>query len=225
MVNLPKRIDDKGPLVPSGIEGRVRIADGTDVDAADLRFVAQKLWPLCVPIDSVKMHPRNPNEGDVDGIAESVETFTQYAPIVIQESTSYIAKGNHTYQAVARVGSKYIAAVPMDWDDATTLAVLVGDNRHSEKAKREARGLADILKELDEQEMLLGTGYSSDDVQTLLDALDDGEEIDINAFKDEPDGTLAYRVVAENLTRERGEQMMDLLEGEMVASRLEQYRA
>lgn len=194
------------------------------VDEAELRFIAPKLWPLAVRIETVKLHPRNPNVGDVDSIAESVLEFTQYAPIVVQESTNYIAKGNHTYQAMERVGSAWIAVVPMAWDETTTLAVLAGDNRHSEKAVRQIDQLAAILKELDAQEKLAGTGYSPDDVADIIAQLDATEDVDLSAFADDAPAQIAYRVEIASLTRERAIEIVDLLQGEGISARMEQYR-
>lgn len=150
-------------------------------DEANFRqFLPAELWHLACPIESVVLHPENPNEGDVDSIAESLTTFTQYAPVVVQASTRYLAKGNHTYLALQQCGSKYIAVVPMPWDDTITTAVLVGDNRHAEKASRDPEKLLDLLQRLERQDALIGTGYIEDDIQDLLAQLDNDEPIDLD---------------------------------------------
>jgi hypothetical protein len=144
------------------------------------RFLPPELWHLAAPIESVIWHPENPNEGDVDSIAESITTFTQYAPVVVQASTRYLAKGNHTFLALRQCGSKYIAVVPMPWDDTTTTAVLVGDNRHAEKSARNPEQLLDLLQRLERQDALVGTGYVEDDIQDLLATLDRDDDAPVD---------------------------------------------
>ena len=153
------------PEIPDWVSDRENFA----------QFIPQELWHLAVPIDAVKPHPLNPNAGDVDGIATSIQQFTQYVPIVCQQSTWYLAKGNHTWKALRQAGSKYAAVVRMPWDDITTEAVLVGDNRWSEKSTRDPEMLYDLLTRLEEQDRLLGTGYSSEDIVDIGSMLDDLE--------------------------------------------------
>jgi len=130
--------------------------------------IAPQLTALAVPIDSVRPHPRNPNDGDVNSISTSLEAFSQYAPIVVQRSTGYIVKGNHTYLAARALGWRAIAANVMDLDDTQALAVLVGDNRQSELGTRDQDALGTLLTELAEADALVGIGYSGDDVDRLL---------------------------------------------------------
>lgn len=130
--------------------------------------IAPQLDALTVPIDAVRPHPRNPNQGDVGSISTSLTQFSQYAPIVVQRSTGYIVKGNHTYLAAKALGWPTIAANVMDLDDTQALAILVGDNRHSELGTRDQDQLAALLTELAQGEALLGTGYDGDDVDALL---------------------------------------------------------
>jgi len=130
--------------------------------------IAPQLTTLAVPIDSVRPHPRNPNSGDIGSITTSLEQFAQYAPIVVQRSTGHIVKGNHTYLAARALGWTEIAANVMDYDDTQALAVLVGDNRHSELGTRDQDELGALLTELAKADALLGTGYDGDDVDALL---------------------------------------------------------
>jgi len=131
-------------------------------------YIAPALHALSVPIDAVIPHPRNVNSGDVGAISRSLEAFSQYAPVVVQRSTGYIVKGNHTYLAARALGWTEIAANVMDLDDTQALAVLVGDNRHSELATRDQDALGALLTELAEADALLGTGFDGDDVDQLL---------------------------------------------------------
>ncbi|WP_139806694.1 hypothetical protein [Deinococcus hopiensis] len=52
---------------------------------------------VLVPVSDLKPHPRNPNVGNVDVIAESIKVNGFYGALVVQKSTGYILKGNHTW--------------------------------------------------------------------------------------------------------------------------------
>lgn len=140
--------------------------------APRIDLIAPSLRPFIVPIGSVREHPRNPNAGDVEDIAASLDTFAQYSPIVVQASTGYIVKGNHTHRAAVLRRWTVIAAHRMDLDDTTALAILAGDNRHSERGQRDAAKLTTLLAELEAVQALTGTGYDAADLDDLLDSLD-----------------------------------------------------
>ena len=139
--------------------------------------VTPSLEPLLVPIDSVRPHPENPNEGDPEGIAASLARYGQYAPIVVQRSTGYILKGEHTWRAAHLHRWTHIAANVGDYSDADAAGILAGDNRWSERSHRDPDKLGPLLARLaNEDDGLLGTGYDHDDLADLLgagDPLDD----------------------------------------------------
>lgn len=140
--------------------------------------IAPDLLGLVVPLASLVQHPRNPNEGDAASIAGSLETFAQYAPLVVQASTRFIVKGNHTWQAAQRLGWRWIAANVMDLTDEAALGILVGDNRHSELSQRDPDRLAALLVELRDGDQLAGTGYDPADIDALLAELGQADEGD-----------------------------------------------
>lgn len=124
-----------------------------------------------VPIDSIIPFPDNPNDGDVDSVAESIAEFDQYVPLVVQRSTGRIVKGNTTFRALMRTGHESVAVIFRDYDDVTARRVLLGDNRHRDRAKTHEDRLADWLAELHEADALAGTGYDADYLDDLLDSL------------------------------------------------------
>lgn len=133
--------------------------------------IAPELLGLIQRVDTLREYPRNPNEGRPDAIAESLEEFSQYTPIVCQASTRFVVKGNHTLKAARALGWRYIACNVMELSDQQAMAIVVGDNRHSELSRRDPAILADLLTELQETSLLAGTGYSDDDVDDLLASL------------------------------------------------------
>lgn len=73
------------------------------VQVGNGRYAAD-LVPLLVGVDTLLVHPENPNVGDIDGIAASLERFGQDRAILVQASTGHIVAGNHTYLAACRLG-------------------------------------------------------------------------------------------------------------------------
>ncbi|MFC4424851.1 ParB N-terminal domain-containing protein [Deinococcus navajonensis] len=95
---------------------------------------------VLTPVGGLKLHPRNPNAGNVDVIAESIRTNGFYGAEVVQKSTGHILKGNHTFQAACQVGLPQIPVFWLDVDDAAALRILLVDNRHpTERAVRPVR--------------------------------------------------------------------------------------
>lgn len=133
--------------------------------------IAPALAPLVVPIDSVQLHPRNPRDGDVGAISESLRRFGQQKPIVVQASTGFVVAGNHLLKAARALGWRRIAANVEDMDDATAGAYLLADNRTADLGSYHADVLAAILEEQAAAGNLAGTGYDGEDVdQKIADA-------------------------------------------------------
>lgn len=64
-------------------------------------------------LGELKPHPRNPRQGDVGAIYQSIEANGFYGAIVAQRSTGYILAGNHRYKAAAEAGAKIINMRPL----------------------------------------------------------------------------------------------------------------
>lgn len=129
-----------------------------------------------VPIDSVTEHPDNARRGDLDVIRESLRTHGQYVPIVVQLSTGHVIKGNHTHRAAKAEGRTDIDVVFVDVDDDQAKRIMVMDNRASDRAEDDPAQLANLLQSLGGD--LTGTGYSADDLTSLLATLDPAPSTD-----------------------------------------------
>lgn len=127
----------------------------------------EDLEPLLVPIDTVTQHPDNPNNGDVEAIAQSVEINGYIEPIVVQRSTGYIIAGNHRYQALLGLRSTVIPAVFVDLDDIAAKRYLLASNRIAALAEIDNGNLLPLLSELDDANALLGSGYNRLDLEQL----------------------------------------------------------
>ena len=119
------------------------------------------LVPLLVSVGDVQPWPDNPNNGDVDLIAESMRVNGVFTPIVAQRSTRYILVGNHRYAALLMLGESQVPVVWVDVDDEKAQRIAVVDNGASKASTMDLGLLTPILDDLSDTELgLLGTGYS-----------------------------------------------------------------
>lgn len=134
--------------------------------------IAPELVSHAVPLDSLHQHPDNPRKGDVEAIMSSLRRFGQVRPIVVQEGTDVIVAGNHTFQAVERLGWDKIAAIKVPLTDDEARAYLIADNRLGDTATYDDQGLLAVLERVMSSTGLEGTGFTPDDVDDLVAALD-----------------------------------------------------
>lgn len=119
-------------------------------------------------IKDLRPHPKNPRQGDVGAIHESIEANGFYGAIVAQKGTGYILAGNHRYKAAVQSGAKQVPVIWLDVDEATATRVLLADNRTNDRASYDNAALAEILAELAAGPGLEGTGYDGDDLDALI---------------------------------------------------------
>lgn len=126
-------------------------------------------------VSSLTYHPRNPNQGDVGAIAESINATGFYGALIVQQSTGHVIAGNHRLMAAAHLDAETVPVIVVDVDDETALRIMVADNRMAELATRDFDELALILVELANSSGLDGTGYDGDDLDSLIADLDEPE--------------------------------------------------
>jgi DNA modification methylase len=128
-----------------------------------------------VRLDSIQPHPRNPRQGDVKAIVESIKANGFYCPLVVQRSTRYILAGNHRWLAARELGMAEIPVIWVDCDDARALRILLADNRTSDLACYDDSKLAELLEGvLGDSGSLSGTGFDANALQELLEDLGRG---------------------------------------------------
>lgn len=124
--------------------------------------------PNLIDIDLVQQHPDNPNNGDVELLAELILRNGFYGHVIVQKSTGYILAGNHRYAALKSLDSEKIPAFVVDVDDMQALEFLVADNRSAEVAFRDRREVLSILETLAENGRdLLASGYDEQSIEDL----------------------------------------------------------
>ncbi|HEX7277880.1 MAG TPA: hypothetical protein VF244_10940 [Acidimicrobiales bacterium] len=140
-------------------------------------------------------HPSNPKNHATPEIIESIRRHGFVEPPVLDDRTGLLAAGHGRVEALIEMQAADEAlpeglrweGVPRgktpDWlvpvlrgaldtlTDAEAKAYLVTSNRLTEKGGWDAQGLADVLAELAADEGLVGTGYTSGDLDDLLASL------------------------------------------------------
>lgn len=121
-----------------------------------------------VEVSTLTTHPRNARDGDIGAIITSIQENGWFGTVVAQKSTRYILAGNHRFQAARQLGLTHVPVFWVDCDDDRALAILIADNRTSDIGRWDEQGLVDILSDLHQSNMLLGTGYDAEDLAKLL---------------------------------------------------------
>lgn len=134
-------------------------------------YVHDAVRPLMVPADSIRPHPDNPHNGDVDAVKDSLLINGLYRPIYAT-TDGVILAGHTLYAALLDLGFETLPVARIDADAATALRVMLADNRVAELGQDDEAQLLVLLRHLDASNDLLGTGYTPEDVEELQRRLD-----------------------------------------------------
>ncbi len=123
---------------------------------AEYDWIAEGLWPLAVPVDQVKLNPRNARKHDDDNlksIAASLRKFGQREPLVANELTNEILTGNGRYLAATKILKwSHLAILWVKDDPATATGFAVADNRTAELAEWDDGLLDELLGEIQDSD-------------------------------------------------------------------------
>jgi hypothetical protein len=127
-----------------------------------------------VPVDSLNLFHKNPRRGDVEAIGESLQTSSQYRPIVVNVGThtgrpNEVLAGNHTLMAARNIGWSRIQVTYVDVDDQDASRIVLADNGTHEQGTYDDRELVALLNSIDYG--LEGTGYTDDYLRELTASL------------------------------------------------------
>lgn len=125
-----------------------------------------------VPVADLVEFPGNARRGDVDGIVASIEAHGQYRALVVSARTMHVVAGNHTLQALRRLGrtDALCSFVDVDMDEERRIVLI--DNRTQDVAGYDLAALAALLSEAKAAPAGLdGTGYTDDRLESLLHEL------------------------------------------------------
>ena len=134
-----------------------------------VRF-AKSLEPLLVPIDQVKQHPDNPNNGDDENLMESIQINGFVTACTADANTGYLVAGNTRYRTLLALGATQIPIIWEDsWDENGAKRYLIGDNASSRRAVMDQGQLLALLGQLQETEQgLLGSSVTDSDYEKML---------------------------------------------------------
>ena len=129
-------------------------------------------------VNELNHYFKNPREGDVEAIAESLRINGQYRPIVVNLGRHTgrpleVLAGNHTLKAARKLGWDSIKVTTIDVDDLAAARIVAADNRTADLGGYNEATLAELLQGIGD---LAGTGYGDDDLGALLDELGTREE-------------------------------------------------
>lgn len=111
------------------------------------------------PADLV-LAPFNPRRGDVPAIVESFRHIGFYGRVVVDRKTNTVLAGNHRVAAALELGMSEIPVEYVDVDsDAHARAITAADNRTADLAYYDTEALEALIRELNDADMLAGTGY------------------------------------------------------------------
>lgn len=158
---------------------------------------------MLMPISQLKFFPGNARRGDIDTIAESLQRLGQYKPVIVcsgdkePELANVICAGNHTVMAAQRLGWTEVDVHYIDVDHDTAKRVVLVDNRSSDKATYDVEELVNLATELPDLE---ATGFTRDELDAMLEALEDSFGEDDTPPDDLPSGeeTLTLLVECDN---------------------------
>lgn len=125
-----------------------------------------------VPIESLKPHPRNYREHPDDQLTHlqaSLKQFGFYRNIVIAKDGTILA-GHGIVKAAKKRKLKAVPVIRLNVQpgSAAALKVLIGDNEIEHLAEQNDRLLTELLKEVKDQEQLLGTGFDEKALAAFL---------------------------------------------------------
>lgn len=128
-----------------------------------------------VDVKALKLYPGNARKGDIDEIADSIDTNGFFNPLVVQKSTNFILAGNHRYRAaVERLDYTELPVVFLDVDDVAAKKIVLVDNKTSDDADYDKEALIALLESLEGD--LEGSGFDQDELDELLSDLEaDGD--------------------------------------------------
>lgn len=132
--------------------------------------VVHELTTSSEPVAGLHTYYRNPRQGDLASIRESLRVNGQYRPLVGNRGTHTgrpreVLAGNHTLMAAREEGWSHVVVCWVDVDDDHAARIVAADNRTADLGDYDEQLLAELLGDLPD---LAGTGYDEDDLDRLV---------------------------------------------------------
>jgi ParB-like chromosome segregation protein Spo0J len=134
--------------------------------------VVKQEYKARYPVDQIREHEENPNQGDDEAVAGLIDANGFYGACVVQKSTGRILVGNTRYRSALSRGAKVIPVLLVDVDDDHAASIMAGDNRGRDMSRGyDTAKLADLLEGLSATRGLAGTGFGDSDLASLVASL------------------------------------------------------
>lgn len=155
-----------------------------------------------VDIETLVPNPKNPNQhpdAQIQLLGRIIRQTGWRQPITISKRSGFIVKGHGRLLAARLEGMK---DAPVDYqnytNEAEEYADLVADNRIAELAETDNKLLADIFADIDTGEIPMElTGYTEDEVESLVTALSEALHNDVSEPDDIPETPEAEAVISQ----------------------------
>jgi ParB-like chromosome segregation protein Spo0J len=137
-----------------------------------LNNIVESLLPLAVPLDKVKLDPKNARkhpDRNIETIKKSLTAYGQRKPIVVNVDSSFIEAGNGLWLAAKALGWDKIAVTYVN--DASEVATAYGlmDNQSALLADWDLPTLKDLLQGLDDGETNIElTGFTIQEIENMM---------------------------------------------------------
>lgn len=124
-------------------------------------------------VSTLTPHPRNYRDHPDDQLEHLAASITEhgfYRNIVIARDGTILAGHGVVQAATQKLGLTTVPVIRLDVepDSPAALKVLAGDNEMARLAGIDDRALSEILRDLNEQDALLGTGYDDEKLALLI---------------------------------------------------------
>lgn len=142
-----------------------------------------------VPIEDLTHDPANVrlhSRKNLDAIKASLNRFGQQKPIVIDKE-GVVRAGNGTFQAAQELGWENISVVHSELIGAEMTAFAIADNRTAELAEWDEEALARTLEALPSDLVNESSGFDTDEVAEMIEALKEPTEIEEDEIPEEPE--------------------------------------
>lgn len=104
---------------------------------------------------------------NLDTLKNSLLTFGQTKPIVVQKSSMRVIAGNGTLQAIKAIGWDEVDCHILDIEDAKANSLAIMDNRTSDLSEWDEKVLFETLNDMD-SDLLALTGFDDKEIEKML---------------------------------------------------------
>jgi ParB-like nuclease domain len=130
-----------------------------------------------VGIGTLVENPRNPNQHPEDQLVRLVASLRlngQYKPVLARRANRMLIAGHGIRQAAMRLGWTELRVAFWDVDQSTADRTMLGDNRLGELSRPNKDRIAELLRDIPEDDWL-SAGFSDAEAEKFMDDLSDGE--------------------------------------------------